>query len=182
MNFWQTDTIRLRAIEPSDAEILHRWNMDSERASGLDFLWPPTSLASVEAFTAEESKRKMENDRCRWVIDKPDGTPVGAIDTHSCDLRNGTFSYGVDIAAEHRGNGYAGQAIRLVLRYYFDELRYQKVTVLIHANNPASLRLHQKLGYQQEGCLRRMLFQHGEYIDVYYYGLTREEFHAQANN
>jgi len=38
MNFWQGKKVRLRAIEPSDAETFIRWNLDSERARHLDFV------------------------------------------------------------------------------------------------------------------------------------------------
>jgi RimJ/RimL family protein N-acetyltransferase len=176
MNFWQTAKIRLRAIEPADAEHFIRWNLDSERARQLDFLWPPQSAASVQAWAEAKSRQKLENDTFHWVIEDKNGAPVGSISTHNCDPRNGTFNYGVDIAPEARGQGYASAAIRLVLQYYFEELRYQKVTVLVHADNLASLKLHEKLGFQREGTLRRMFFTHGSYVDVHWYGMTREEF------
>ncbi len=178
MNYWQTPTIRLRAVEPTDAETFYRWNLDSERARNLDFVWPPSSLASVQAWAEEQSKRKLDNDRFHWVIEIDDKTPVGTISTHDCNPRCGTFSYGIDIEEAHRGKGYAGEAIWLVLRYYFEELRYQKVTATVDASNTASLRLHEKLGFQKEGVIRRAMFAFGQYIDVVYYGLTVEEFHA----
>lgn len=177
-NFWDTGRIRLRAIEPGDAETFYRWNLESERGRMLDFLWPPTSLALQQEFCDQETKKRLENGAYHWMIETSAGIPVGTIDTHDCDQTNGTFSYGIDIAPAERGKGYAGEAILLVVRYYFDQLRYQKVTVPVHADNPASIRLHEKLGFQREGTLRRMAFQNGHYIDVHYYGLTVEEFHT----
>jgi RimJ/RimL family protein N-acetyltransferase len=182
MNYWQSKKIRLRAVEPADAETFHRWNMDSERARMLDFVWPPTSLAGERAWTEEQTKRKLENDTYSWIIETLEGLPVGSISTHNCQPRNGTFSYGIDICAEQRGHHYASEAIWLVLRYYFEELRYQKVTVNIHADNLASIRLHEKLGFQREGLLRRMQFSHGKYIDELWFGMTREEFDARSSN
>jgi RimJ/RimL family protein N-acetyltransferase len=178
MNFWQGTTIRLRAIEPGDAATFAKWNLDSERGRFLDFLWPPTSLAADRQMAEQSSLRKLDNDAYHWIIENSDGEPVGSIATHDCSPRNGTFSYGLDVADEHQRKGYASAAIRLVLRYYFDELRYQKVTIMVHSDNPASIRLHQKLGYQLEGTLRRMVFTHGGYVDALWFGLTVEEFHA----
>ncbi len=176
MNFWQTSRIRLRAIEPSDAEILFRWNQDSDRARFLDFVWPPTSLASVQAWTEEKSKGHLEDERFHWMIETLSCQPIGTISTHNCNPHTGTFSYGIDIASDQRRQGYATEAIWLVLRYYFLELRYQKVTVPVHADNLASIRLHEALGFQREGMLRRMTYQHGQYLDELYFGLTIEEF------
>ncbi|MCW5882512.1 MAG: GNAT family N-acetyltransferase [Anaerolineae bacterium] len=177
-NYWQGALVRLRAIEPADWETFARWNLDSERGRLLDFLWPPTSDAAMRAWAEAESQRRLDNDAYRWIIETLDGAAVGAIDTHSCSPRNGTFSYGIDIAREQRRRGYARAAIHLVLRWYFDELRYQKVTVSIHADNPASIALHTALGFTREGTLRRMAYSGGRYLDIHWYGLTAEEFAA----
>jgi len=175
-NFWKTDKILLRAIEPKDAEVIFQWNQDSERARLLDFLWPPQSMVSAQTWVNQQALRKLENGEFHWMIENLAGEPVGSISTHQCNQGSGTFSYGLDVAEEHRGKGYAQAAIRLVLKYYFQELRYQKVTVFIHEDNPASVALHVKLGFRLEGRLRRMVYTRGQYLDMIYYGLTAEEF------
>jgi RimJ/RimL family protein N-acetyltransferase len=176
MNYWQSERVRLRAIEPEDAVHFLHWNEESERGRLLDFLWPPSSAHAVGRWAEEQSRQGFEGETFHWVIENRDGEAVGSISTHDCNPRNGTFSYGVDIAPEHRGQGYAGEAIRLVLAYYFNELRYQKVTVPIHGDNPHSIRLHQRLGFQEEGRLRRMIYTQGGFVDLLWYGLTKEEF------
>lgn len=62
------------------------------------------------------------------------------------------------------------------MRYYFQELRYQKVTIHIYSFNDASAKLHETLGFQLEGRLRRTIFTKGQYFDELLYGMTREEF------
>ncbi len=176
MNIWQTERIRLRALEPSDAVTFYEWNQDSDRARCLDFAWPPQSLASVEAWVSEQSLKGLESDRYFWVIETLDGTAIGSIDTHDCDPRSGTFGYGIAIDPQQRRQGYAREAIKLVLRYYFEELRYQKCTVSVHSFNPASARLHERLGFTLEGTHRRMGYSEGRYFDVHWYGITVEEF------
>ena len=129
----------------------------------------------MEKWAAAASDAKMVNDSFRWVIENRAGEPVGQIDTHHCDLRNGTFSYGVDVAPEHQRQGYAAAAIGMVIRYYFDHLRYQKVWVQIHSSNSASIALHRQLGFTHEGTQRRMVYTNGGYEDLLYYGLLKEE-------
>ncbi len=124
----------------------------------------------------DESKQKLENDAFHWIIENMAGVPVGSIDTHHCNPRAGTFSYGIDIIPEHQRRGYAREAILLVLKYYFEELRYQKVTVPVHGDNEASMRLHEKMGFQKEGVHRRMVFTRGRHYDELWYGVTAEEF------
>lgn len=177
-NYWQNEIIRLRAVEPEDAEAFFGFNLDSEMARNLDFLWPPSSMANVREEVEKMARRKLENDAFFWVIENADGEAVGQISTHNCDQRNGTFQYGVSVSTDHQRRGYARSAIGMVLRYYFEELRYQKVTVAIHADNSRSIALHEALRFVKEGTLRRMFFTGGEYVDLFYFGMTREEWEA----
>jgi ribosomal protein S18 acetylase RimI-like enzyme len=101
-NFWRGRLVRLRGVEPSDAETFARWNLDSEAAL-------------------------------------------------------------------------------LVLKYYFDELRYQKCLVAVHANNPASVALHEKLGFVREGTLRRMVYTGGQFHDLHRYGMLKEQWERSAH-
>lgn len=39
MNYWQTDLIHLRGVEPEDGDIFWHWNQDSEIARNLDELY-----------------------------------------------------------------------------------------------------------------------------------------------
>jgi len=177
-NYWQGPHIRLRAIEPGDIDAVVAWNQDSDIARHLDFVWPPQSRESVRQWIERAAAHGPENDVFFFIIENATGVVVGEIDTHHMNRRAGTFMYGVSVRAEHRRQGYASEAILLVLRYFFDELRYQKVTVEIHADNAVSLRLHERLGFQQEGRLRQMLYTDGRYIDVFMFGMTAEEFRA----
>ena len=180
MNFWQGRLVRLRGVEPSDAETFARWNLDSETARGLDFVWPPVSLAFVRHDFEQLSLRKLEDDAFFWVVEDAAGAAVGQINTHSCDHRVGVFRYGLSVAAEHRRRGYATEAVQIVLKYYFEELRYQKCLVTVHSNNAASVALHEKLGFAREGTLRRMVYTGGRFFDLYHYGLLKEEWEQSA--
>ncbi|MDQ4078442.1 MAG: GNAT family N-acetyltransferase [Chloroflexota bacterium] len=182
MDYWQGQRVRLRGVEPSDADTFYKWNRDGERARQLDFVWPPLSRAAVQRWAEEQAQKKLEDDAFHWIIEEVSGTPVGSIITQHCHPRTGTFSYAIDIAPEHRRQQYAQEAIQLVLRYYFEELRYQKVTVSIHSYNDASIALHETLGFVREGTLRRMTYTRGRYWDVHWYGMTQEEWHRLSHS
>ncbi len=179
MNFFQNSQVKLRAVEPADAEFFFEWNQDGEMTAYMHFLWPPTSLESSRRWAEEEARRRLTDDTLFLVIENREGKRVGMISTHECDRRTGAFRYGIAVRREHQRRGYASAAILLLLRYFFEELRYQKVTVNVHANNPASIRLHERLGFQLEGRLRRMVFSGGQYWDELHMGMTVEEFRAR---
>ena len=135
-SIWQGERVRLRAIEPSDWEVYFAWNQDDEQARGVS----PTSRSRSRRrrCASGRSRRRRgnaEGDAFRFVIENETGEVVGDLTTHHCDARVGSFSYGITIRREHRRNGYAAEAITLVLRYYFRELRYQKATVTVFSFN-----------------------------------------------
>jgi RimJ/RimL family protein N-acetyltransferase len=178
-NFWQGEKIRLRAIEPEDAPSFFAWNLDSEMARVLDYLWPPGSMASQREWTQRTATAEIKEDKLYLVMEDQQGNAVGMISTHATNRRVGSFAYGLTVGEEHRGRGYASEAVIMLLRYFFEELRYQKVTVTVYECNPASIALHEKLGYQLEGRVRRMVYTGGRYYDELYYGMTCEEFWAR---
>jgi RimJ/RimL family protein N-acetyltransferase len=175
---WQGERVRLRAVEPEDWEIFSAWDADSETARQCYAIPFPKSYEAVRKWALEQSLAVPESDVFRFVTEPLEGEFVGALNTHDCDPRNGTFSYGLAIRREQRRKGYASETIWLALRYFFRELRYQKVTVQIYTFNEASLKLHEKLGFVLEGRLRRMVFTNGQYHDEVIMGMTDEEFEA----
>ncbi len=177
-NIWQGTRIRLRAVEPSDWESHFEWDQDTDLGAVLDHVYFPKSKEATRQWAEQMALRTTENDSMHLQIETLAGELVGAIDSHTCDPHNGTFSYGVAIRKKYQRKGYASEAITLLLRYFFQERRYQKVTVHIYSFNEASIRLHESLGYQLEGRLRRMIFTGGQFYDILYYGLTVDEFKA----
>lgn len=174
---WQGKLVRLRSVEPGDWEIFAAWSGDdftARRSSTIDF---PRSRESIKQWAEQAATTKPDDDTFRWMIETLAGEAVGTILTHSCDRRVGSFMYGLVIAAEHQRQGYAREAVQLVLRYYFEELNYQKATVQVYDYNHGSQRFHERLGFTLEGRLRRTVYTDGKHHDALMYGLLREEFH-----
>jgi RimJ/RimL family protein N-acetyltransferase len=182
MNVWQGERVRLRAIEPEDWSAFSTWDEETDTARSAYFIPFPKSKEAARKWAIEEALKQPENDQFTLVIEDVEGQFVGTLNTHNCDPRNGTFRYGVAIRQEHRRKGYASEAIRLVLRYFFDELRYQKVNVNVYEFNQESVLLHERLGFRKEGRLRRMVYTDGKYSDSIILGLTVEEFRQDQNN
>lgn len=181
-NVWQGELVRLRGIEPEDGDTFFTWNQDSETGRFMDVVWPPGSRAGAREWAQKTAVQEVKDDQIMAVIENLAGEFVGYINAHSIDRRVGAFRYGVGVRPEYRGHGYAAEAIVLFVRYFFEELRYQKVTATVYACNPASIRLHEKLGFQMEGRVRRVIYTQGQYFDELYYGMTCEEFAARYNS
>jgi RimJ/RimL family protein N-acetyltransferase len=176
-NLFAGRLIRLRAVEPEDWEHHYQWDVsDTDGGRFTSEIWFPSARGVIRQWAEEVSKQRSENDVFRFSVETLNGEWVGTLNTHSINRRCGTFMYGLAILPAHRRKGYASEAIRLVLRYYFHERRYQKVNAEVYSFNEPSIRLHEALGFTLEGRLRRMVYTEGAYHDALIYGMTREEF------
>ena len=150
-DYWQGERVLLRTVWPNDWERHFVMDRDTELSRGLDRVYFPQSPARVQNW-ARETSEKGENGTDEFQFEialRETGESVGGMGTHHCDKRVGAFSYGLAVAPEHQRQGLGEEAIRLVLRYYFHELRYQKATIQIFAFNTPSVRLHEKLGFAE---------------------------------
>jgi RimJ/RimL family protein N-acetyltransferase len=175
-NVWSGSKVRLRSVLSSDWQAFHENDYDSEGARLCDVIHFPRSEDGTKTWAEHQTSKGPNGDNVMFAIETLDGVLVGSLSTASCDSRHGTFKYGVAIFREHWRNGYASEAIMILLRYYFEELRYQKVTAHVYAFNENSVALHERLGFVQEGRLRNMIFTRGQHFDEYLYGLTKSEY------
>ncbi len=178
-SIWQGNRVRLRAIEPEDWQTFFDWNQDSEAARGMYYIPFPGSQESMKRWAEKLATAEPDDDKFFFVVETTEGEVLGSINAHSCEPHHGTFAYGIGIRREHQHKGYASEAILLLLRYFFLELRYQKATVEVYSFNDRSVKMHERLGFQLEGRLRRMIFTKGRHYDKLVFGMTVEEFIEQ---
>ena len=145
--------------------------------SNLSLLQFPGSKARVKKWAEEASAKAPDGHDFHMEIEvKETKEVIGMIAAHETDPRNGTFEYGIAIRETFQRKGYATEAVVLLLRYFFDDLRYQKCNSNVHGWNDGSKKLQEKLGFTLEGQIRRANYSEGQYYDKFIYGMTIEEF------
>ena len=178
--FWQGKKVRLRPLRIEDAEQSFASSLDSPSRQLLQLgIELPTSVDLLKVKFDKYTGCKEADGVIVFAVENLDGVNVGGISLHSCDEKNGVFSFGIVINRQHRGQGYAEEAVRILLTYGFWERRYQKCNSACLHVNEGSIRLHKKLGFLEEGRQRRVTFFNGEYYDSILFGMLREEFDAQ---
>lgn len=178
--FWQGKKVRLRPLRIEDAEQGFANSLDSPSRQLLQLgIELPTSVELLKAKLEKYAGCKEADGVILFTVENLEGVNVGGISLHSCDEKNGVFSFGIVTNRPHRGQGYAEEAVRILLKYGFWERRYQKCNSACLHINEASIRLHQKLGFLEEGRQRSVTFFNGQYYDSILFGMLREEFDAQ---
>jgi RimJ/RimL family protein N-acetyltransferase len=180
--FWQGKKVRLRPLQLEDAEAAFIGMLDSPSRRHLQLgVEMPTSLESLRSSLEKWVDCKEADGAIVFTVETLEGENVGGISLHSRDRKNGIFSFGVGIDRPHRRQGYAEDAVKILLRYGFRERRFQKCNSGCTHTNEASLALHKKLGFTEEGRVRRRWFFDGQYHDDVLFGMTIEEFEAQQS-
>jgi RimJ/RimL family protein N-acetyltransferase len=178
--FWQGKLTRLTGVQVEDAELALEDRYDSP---GRQLLQGGVELST----TLEEMREKLAKyANCADIdglvlfsIRDLADQRVGTLSLHSRNPKDGVFSFGVSVALPYRGKGYSQDAVRLLLKYGFWEQRYHKCNSACLSNNPASIRMHENLGFLLEGLRRQVCFMNGQYYDEVLFGMTQEEFDAR---
>lgn len=78
------------------------------------------------------------------------------------------------------GHGVGTEATRLLVAYGFTDLNLERIWLRVYASNGRAVHMYVKMGFQQEGRLRRAAYIHGTLEDVLLMGLLREEWQNPA--
>lgn len=74
------------------------------------------------------------------------------------------------------GKGIATEAVKLVVQFAFETLNLHRVEAFIAPENKSSIRVVEKIGFQQEGLMRELLYINGKWVDHYMYALLKHEY------
>jgi len=178
-NIFRGSLIRLTAEDPQNlSQAYARWLRDSE-CMRLQDSYPARPLS--ERQLKEWMERDLEKDDPSQlpfsVRTLADDRLIG--DIGLMDIR---WSHGdafVGIAIDERelwGKGYGTDAMRVMLRYSFIELNLHRISLNVFGYNPRAIRSYEKCGFVKEGTVRKALHREGQYWDVIYMGILREEW------
>jgi RimJ/RimL family protein N-acetyltransferase len=177
-SYWERDGIRITSERKSYAKRKWEEYADSESRALLqnEVELPAMSYDEYEKLFSNAGKLETSASSFQLYIENDQGELVGWINVHTIDRKNGVFSYGIGIFKEHQKQGYGTRAVRMLLRYCFDELRLHKCNIECLDLNEGSLRLHTAIGFKEEGRRRESVYLHGAYHDEVLLGITDTEY------
>ena len=159
-----SDICRLRALEPSDLELLYLWENDPEvwRVSGTI---APIPREQPARFAAEQSYDLYATRQMRLIIES-DGVAVGTLDVVDFDPHHRRFGIGILIYdTSHRRHGYAHSAIELIKTYARNTLGLKQIWASVAEDNDASIALFEGCGFERCGHRKAWLRRGTEYVD-----------------
>ncbi|WP_198672081.1 GNAT family N-acetyltransferase [Pseudogemmobacter bohemicus] len=171
---FETKRFNMRAILRSDAKALFGTFSDEAQCRYM----------SQPHFTSVEQLADWLTDSewpgRTWVaIDKLDGSLAGRY-VASPGRDDGVLELGYVTTTGRQGHGVATECMTALVDHLFMEGGVRRLYLEIDAENLASVRLADRLGFTCEGCLRQHEITHKGLCDMLVYGLLHTEWLNQT--
>ncbi len=143
--------------------------------------WDGRSPADARAFVGMFLEWQREQPRRRFQLAitlKANGALIGNCGLRRKPGKDWEADIGYELNPEHWGCGYATEAAQALVNFGFRKMGLDRISSWCIADNTASTRVLERLGFRQEGRLRRNEYFKGRWWDTLLYGLLREEWKA----
>jgi diamine N-acetyltransferase len=162
--------ISLRALEPSDLELVYAIENDNDQLSSAGN-YSNFSKYTISEFIKNSNQDILQNGQFRWVVqDCTDASFGGLIDLYDYDAINRRAGIGIFISPSKRGKGLGLDSVNTLISYCRKVLNLHQVYCLIEMDNNVSKKLfEEKAGFKLSGIQKDWNFRNSEPIDVYLY-------------
>lgn len=74
------------------------------------------------------------------------------------------------------GQGYGTEAIKIVLRFVFEQLSLNRLQLEVFSHNLRGIEAYEKVGFVKEGTLRQSLFYNDTYSDEIIMAILKSDY------
>ncbi|TAH66921.1 MAG: N-acetyltransferase [Anaerolineaceae bacterium] len=184
----ETKNLLLRQITKSDSDgrdslefindysVSRFWGMYDEKRD-IDKNHRPKKQIRIDFHYNETMKEYKSGNELTWLMQLKDNSKViGEIVLYDF-LLDRQADMGYRLNKNYWGQGYATEAGQAIVNFSFDTLELERLQIRCFKNNPASVRIAQKLGFRQEGLIRNGVILN-VMTDYYIFGLLKDEYRA----
>jgi len=166
----------LAPIEKEDLEtlVLHLNDLELYRNT-LSIPHPYTMNDAINYFRQVRNFERKYGKRKEWSIRYNSRLigGAGALMNYGPDSHKTEIGYW--LASPYRGKGMMSAAVMALTRQLFSEWGFVRLEANVFSYNPASCRVLEKCGFEQEGVLKKFCKKDGEYLDTFLYSLLKSE-------
>ncbi len=169
MKLLQGEKVRLRAVEPSDVNLILSWENDTANweVSGT---MAPFSRDTITKYVNNAQQDIYKVGQLRLMIDEiATGHTVGTIDIFDFDAFNSRAGVGIIIAQERsRNKGLGRETLDLLIDYCFNHFNLRQLYCNIHTDNINSLKLFEGAGFTINGTQKHWLRSGTTFKDLHF--------------
>jgi RimJ/RimL family protein N-acetyltransferase len=168
---FQGALVRLRAIEENDLPRLNELIWDPDVTEHLIVVWPEPVAGTRSWWEGARSDPFSQ----AFAVETLAGELVGSCDLREIDQRARRATLGLFLGRPYWDRGFGTDAVRTLCRFAFREMNLQRVELHVFDTNPRGVRAYEKVGFKEEGRLRRGHFVGGRHVDIIVMGLLAED-------
>lgn len=171
---------RLRKLEEKDIPDMLEWMHDTRVNEKFRFDFANMTEEKVHDFVQNSFTEKNQN----FAFVGEDDRYLGTISLKNISFVDKNAEYAVVTGVQAQGTGAAYQATMDILKYAFEELGLHRVYLNVLVENQRANAFYKKCGFSYEGVFKEHLFIRGEYKDLNWYGITKEQYreHEKSKN
>jgi RimJ/RimL family protein N-acetyltransferase len=157
------------------------WLNNPEVSQYMETKWYDQNIESIKCFV--ESQRNNSHSYLFAIIHCDDDRHIGNIKIGPIHphYQHADISYFIgDTDFWHKG--IATEAIELVCKFGFEELYLHRIEAGAYACAIGSWKALENNGFRREGIFREQILFKQKYIDVYRYGLLKDEYKRLKDN
>ena len=169
-----TNRLHLRKITKEDAPAIFSYfsNPEVTKYYGMETL---TTIEQAEHLVRHFATILEGNKGMRWAIElKERPGLIGTIGFNLLSIAHKRAEIGFELHPDFWGRGIVGEAVEIIVRFGFEELKLNRIGATVFIDNKASQQVLIKQGFEREGLLRQYMVQSGNAHDVYTYAKINE--------
>lgn len=172
-------SIILRAIEQADVGAYYSW-INDEETNQWRGLYHPTSRE--EATRWIEERRKPSPDHLSLAIEHNSDGLIGFIGIRGICPRSRRAEIWIYIGSKpHWNQGIGFEAVDVLCKYAFEQMNLFRIWLECNPDFEPVVRCYQKVGFVEEGRLRKAYYRDGEFRDTCIMGLLRTDWKEGAD-
>jgi len=170
----ENDRFILRAPELQDIDTLFNWEND-QSIWYLSNTITPFSRFEMEQFILNGNHDIFTEKQFRFMIEsKKDKALIGCIDIFDFDPQNSRLGIGILVDQKYRSQGWASEALDVLIDYSFHHLKVHQIYCNILLSNVNSMNLFKRKHFSEIGVKKEWVFHEGEYQDEVLLQLIRK--------
>lgn len=171
----ETERIKLRKIQPTDAEDMFEYASDTD----------VTRYLSYDHKEIEETQKYIEKKQNQYALGqcmiwgaeyKENKKYIGAFGFTHWSPEDGCAEIAYTLSQKYWGKGIAKEIASKIMEFGFDKMELNRIEARCFAENEKSAKLLIKLNMKYEGTIREQLLIKGKHRDIKVYSILKREY------